>query len=246
MNILVISDLHIDACDRLGTFKWDQSELISHLERMREEYSLEKIILNGDTFDLLKYTREEINSANRLLVDYFSDESFVFINGNHDLINSRGVEFFRIVNSAGQVIHIEHGHNADWFNGSRAGRAISKFGFRVLKRLSGSHHLRNLYFRVVAMEESLNRVPRKYNTLKYLSYALKLLKELDVVILGHTHKLESHHTYYFNRKKRYLNCGSCSLGRFQGIVLDTETLRYDLIKETSETVNRLFRVQIAG
>jgi hypothetical protein len=52
-----------------------------------------------------------------------------------------------------------------------------------------------------------------------------------MVILAHTHKLESHHTYYLNKKKRYLNCGSCSMGRFQGVVLDTETLDYELIKK---------------
>lgn len=38
------------------------------------------------------------------------------------------------------------------------------------------------------------------------------------------------------KKKRYLNTGSCSLGRFQGIVLDTETLKYELIKEVRGSV----------
>ncbi|MDZ7632953.1 MAG: hypothetical protein U5L72_00325 [Bacteroidales bacterium] len=99
---------------------------------------------------------------------------------------------------------------------------------------------------IVAVEESLNSVPRKYNTLKYLTYALNLLKENDMVILAHTHKLESHHTYYLNKKKRYLNCGSCSLGRFQGIVLDTETLRYDLIKATRESVYNLYDIPMVG
>jgi len=111
---------------------------------------------------------------------------------------------------------------------------------------SGFDLLRKVYFGIVAVEESLSTMPRKYNTLKYLTYALNLLKDNDVVILAHTHKLESHHTYYLNKKKRYLNCGSCSLGRFQGIVLDTETLRYDLIKETVESVNKLYVIPMVG
>lgn len=246
MKILVISDLHIDACDRLGTFRWDQKDLIRHLDKMREFYNLEKIICNGDTFELLKYTQEEISGANKMLMDYFRDEDFVFINGNHDILNVSGREYYRITNSSGQVIHIEHGHNADWFNGSGMGRALSKFGFSILRTFSGFELLRKVYFGIVAVEESLNSVPRKYNTLKYLTYALNLLKDNDVVILAHTHKLESHHTYYLNKKKRYLNCGSCSLGRFQGIVLDTETLRYDLIKETRESVDNLYVIPMVG
>lgn len=246
MKILIISDLHIDACDRLGTFRWNQEDLIKHLEKMREFYGLEKIVFNGDTFELLKYTQEEITNANVMLMEYFRNTNFVFINGNHDLLNVNGRESYRITNSKGQVIHIEHGHNADWYNGSGMGRAMSKFGFSVLRTLSGSESLRKIYFWFVAKGESMNKVPRKYNTLKYLSYALKLLKEVDVVILAHTHKLESHHTYYLNKKKRYLNCGSCSLGRFQGIVLDTETLRYDLIKETRESVDNLYVIPMVG
>ena len=93
----------------------------------------------------------------------------------------------------------------------------------------------DIYFRIVAFQEHLYHIPKRYNTLKYLTYALRLLKEHDVVILAHTHKLESHHTYYLNKKKRYLNCGSCSLGRFEGIILDTETLSYDFIKKGKNT-----------
>jgi len=94
----------------------------------------------------------------------------------------------------------------------------------------------DIYFKIVAFDDQINHIPKKYNSIKYLTYALKLLKEHDVVILAHTHKLESHHTYYLNMKKRYLNCGSCSLGRFQAIVMDTETLKYELIKENKEAM----------
>lgn len=245
MNILVVSDLHIDTKDNFGIFQWDEMNIIMHIESIRDLYSIDKIIFNGDIFELLKYSYDDIRKANPLLFRYFADKDFVFIKGNHDVVNSFGVEHFQITNSKGQTIHIEHGHKADWFNGTRIGRTLAMIGLLLLKKLTNSKGMMKLYFRIVALEEQLNHIPKKYNTLKYLTYALRLLKEHDVVILSHTHKLESHHTYYLNKKKRYLNSGSCSLGRFEGIIMNTETLKYELIKETKESVKDLYPLSYA-
>ena len=245
MNILVISDLHIDACDNFGTFQWNESDLISHIEGIRNIFSIDKVILNGDVFELIKYSFEEIKKANPGLIRYFRDNDLIFIRGNHDLINKSAIDYFEITNSTGQTIHIEHGHNADWLNGTRIGRSIGKIGLSVLKRMSHHKWLMDIYFKRVVMEDEINHIPKKYNTIKYLTYALKLLKENDVVILGHTHKLESHHTYYLNKKKRYLNSGACTLGRFQGIIMDTETLKYELIKESKESIKNSYLIHQA-
>jgi len=235
----------MDTGDVFGTFQWDELDLILHFELMREQYGINKIVLNGDVFELMKYTYDEIRRAYPALMNYFWDKDFVFIKGNHDVVNNFGEESYQITNSHGQKIHIEHGHNADWFNGSRFGRAIGKFGFSILKKLSDSKYLMDIYLRIVAIEDAIYHIPKRYNTLKYLTYALRLLKEHDVVILAHTHKLEAHHTYYLNKKKRYLNCGTCSLGRFQGIILDTETLKYELIKETKVSMKDRFQLGYA-
>jgi predicted phosphodiesterase len=240
MNILVLSDLHIDTCDNFGTFQWNEMDLIMQIEGIRDIYSIDKVILNGDVFELFKYTYEDIKKANPILMRYFSDNDFIFIRGNHDIVNESALEHYNITNSHGQTIHIEHGHNADWLNGNRIGRAIGKFGLLLLKRMSHYRSLMNIYFKIVAFEDEINHIPKKYNTIKYLTYALKLLKEHDVVILSHTHKLESHHTYYLNKKKRYLNSGACSLGRFQCIIMNTETLKYELIKESKESIRNSY------
>jgi len=245
MNILVISDLHIDTGDTFGAFQWDEMDFILNLERIRDNYNIDKIIFNGDTFELLKYRFEDIVEANPVLIKYLKDKDFIFIKGNHDIVSSFGVEYYRISNSHGQVIHIEHGHNADWFNGKKVGRAIGKFGFSILKKWSHSKFMMDIYFRIINIQEHINHVPKKYNTIKYLTYALRLLKEHEVVILAHTHKIESHHTYYLTKKKRYLNCGSCSLGRFQGIIMDTETLKYELINETRGSIKELNKIRYA-
>jgi len=238
MNILVLSDLHIDTRDKFGTFQWNEMELIMQIERIRDMYSIDRVIFNGDIFELYKYTFDEIRNANGILMKYFNDKDFIFIKGNHDIVNHFGIDYFQITNNQGQSIHIEHGHNADWLNGTKMGRTLAKFGLLLLKKMSRVKPLMDIYFKIVAFDDQINRIPKRYNTIKYLTYALRLLKEHDVVILAHTHKLESHHTYYLNKKKRYLNCGSCSFGRFQGIVLDTETLKYELIKENQESIRQ--------
>jgi predicted phosphodiesterase len=245
MNILVLSDLHIDPHDSFGIFQWDEIDLIEQIETMKNLYSIDKVIFNGDTFELLKYSFNDIIKANPVLMEYFKNKDFIFIKGNHDIVSTFGLMHFRITNSHGQTIHIEHGHNADWFDGTRFGRTISKFGLSSLKRMSHSRSLMKLYFKIVDLDNQISYIPKRYNTFKYLTYALKLLKEHDVVILGHTHKLESHHTYYLNKKKRYLNSGSCSLGRFQGIVMDTETLKYELIKENKISMKELYQAHYA-
>lgn len=236
MNILILSDLHIDTNDNFGVFQWDDMDFIMCIERIREKHNIEKIILNGDIYELLKYSFDDIKKARPALLNYLINRDFVYIKGNHDLVCDFGLEHYRIENSKGQIIYIEHGHNADWLNGKRIGRVVGRVLFSVLKKLSYSSLMMDLYFRIIRYNDEVNIIPKRYNTITYLTYALNLLKDNDVVILGHTHKLESHHTYYLNKKKRYLNCGSCSLGRFQGIVIDTETLKYELIKETCESM----------
>lgn len=234
MNILVLSDFHMDTRDPLGTFRWDEMDLIENIEKVRSLNNIDKIVFNGDMYELFKYSMDDVVEAYPVLMKYFKNKDFVFIKGNHDMINRKGRLFYRIVNSSGQKIHIEHGHNADWFHGSEFGRALARFGFSIIKRMSHSKSLMKIYFKINTYKDPVNQIPKRYNTIKYLTYALRLLKKYDMVILGHTHKLESHHTYYLYKKKRYLNSGTCSLGRFEGIVLDTETLRYELIKQENE------------
>ncbi|MFQ3675519.1 MAG: hypothetical protein SNJ64_03145, partial [Endomicrobiia bacterium] len=151
---------------------------------------------------------------------------------------------FLLENSKGQTIYIEHGHKADWLNGTKFGRKLSKISLNILKKLVHYPFFLSMYFKIIEFDDQINRIPKKYNSLKYLTYALRLLKDYDVVILGHTHKMESHHTYYLNKKKRYLNCGSCSLGRFQAIVLDTETLQYEFVNLNKQDLFKYSQQQL--
>jgi len=230
MRLLIISDLHIGANNEFGTFEWNVPKFIDTLEWLKKEHGIEKVILNGDIFDLYQNTYEEISRDYSELINYFGGSDFVYIKGNHDAFNKFGLDFYEIENSEGKKIRIEHGHHADFLNGTRFGRFIGKMGYKLLKTIIHIPFVNRTYYQIVERIDDVNRIPRKHNSFKYLEYALKLLKTYDVVVLAHTHKLESHKTYYLNNKKRYFNCGTCSLGRFQAVTLDTETLDHDTIK----------------
>jgi predicted phosphodiesterase len=230
MVILIISDLHIDCGDGFGTFGWKPTRFIKTIDKLIESCGADQVILNGDIFDLYKYTFKQVYKKNFDLISYFNRKNFIYLRGNHDIFNPFAKDFHHITNSKGQSIYIEHGHNADFLNGTRLGRAIGRFAFKILKSAIHIPLIQKLYFKAVEFDDEVNRIPKKYNSYRYLKYALRLLRHYDVVILGHTHKIESHKTYYLNHKKTYLNTGTCSLGRLQAVLLDTETLKYDLVK----------------
>lgn len=245
MNILVLSDLHIDTCDHFGTFQWNEDDFICRLEMTIRKYAIDKVIFNGDVFELAKYRYSDLKKSHPRLISYLENNDFIYIKGNHDIRNKRAKEHYDIINTAGKKIHIEHGHKADWMNGTCIGRFIGKLALKSLKRLSENSTLMKMYYRKVSAHEKLiNETPGNYSTLKYVSYALKLMNTHDVVIFGHTHKLEEHFTSYQDKEKIYLNSGTCSLGRFQCLVFDTETLEYEMVKINNES-GRLKNYRIA-
>ena len=128
VNILVISDLHICNGDEFGTFGWKADEFIAQLEKIKTDLHVEKVFLNGDIYELMKYSFKEIAEANPKLIEYFNRSEFIYIKGNHDVICESGEDFFLIENSEGKSILIEHGHNADFLNGTLLGRFIGNLG----------------------------------------------------------------------------------------------------------------------
>jgi predicted phosphodiesterase len=224
MNLLILSDLHIDNGDSFGTFGWNEQEFINRLEMIRTQFLVDCIVLNGDILELYKYSLREIQTRNSTFIKYMKNKNVVYLRGNHDIRHPDAKNNMLVKNSRGKTIYIEHGHRADFINGTLVGRITGKYFLKFLKILVRWHIARNLYFYVLKQNEGLEF--RTYNSYKYLRYALDLLKKYDVVVLGHTHKMEVHNTYYLDRQKKYINTGSCSFGRFQAILLDTETLEH--------------------
>lgn len=231
MQIMVISDLHLGVPkDGSDIFGWHATDFIATMESVIVQYNVEMVVLNGDIYELYKWDFAEVVEHNRELLAYLYSKKPVYLRGNHDIFNNFGKDHLLILNSSGQTIYIEHGHNADFLNGTRTGRMFGRWMYLLIKALCRFKWFKNLYLAAIAFDDDIQRIPRKYNSFRYLNYALNLLRKYDVVILGHTHKIEYHKTYYLNKKKRYLNCGSCSMGRFQAVILDTETLWYETVK----------------
>jgi len=231
MQIMVISDLHLGVPqEHSDIFGWKSADFIATMESVITQYKVETVILNGDIYELYKHSFDEIARHNSEILAYLYSKKPIYIKGNHDIFNNFGKESLIIRNSAGQTIYIEHGHNCDFLNGTRIGRLFGKWIYLLIKVLCRYEWFKKAYLHLITFDDEVHRIPRKYNSLRYLNYALNLLRKYDVVILGHTHKMEYHKTYYLNKKKRYFNCGSCSLGRFQAIILDTETLWYETVK----------------
>lgn len=230
MNVLVISDLHLGTGDQFGTFEWSNSDFILMMRHIIQTHKVDQVVLNGDVFELYKYRFKDTYRKNRELIRFFKSINAIFIKGNHDFISPLGAFHHTILNSQGKKIYFEHGHEADFLNGTSVGRAIGLGLHMLLKHLISYRWVQRIYFNTIDALEDINQIPRKYNTYRYLKHALKLLRTYDVVVMGHTHKLESHNTYYLNNKKQYCNTGSCTMGRFQGIIVDTESLRVESIK----------------
>jgi predicted phosphodiesterase len=231
MNLLILSDLHLSNNDSFSAFGWDETEFLEKLDTVCTLYSVDQIILNGDIFELCKYRLLDVVKTNIRLLTYFSNNGAFFIRGNHDYNGSQR-EYFCLTNGSGQKIHIEHGHKADFFGGTVFGRFLNDTIFKIMKIFSRFSFTQNLYFNILRRSEGLNH-KRKYDSYNYLNRAHKLLETHDMVILSHTHYMEEHWSFDHFKPKIYLNSGTCSMGRFQGIVLNTETLQYEMIRDFS-------------
>ena len=232
MKLLIVSDLHLSDTDAIGTFGWRQKDFVERMESVRKDNAIDRVILNGDIFDLYKSDFRDIAAKNAPLIDYLKGIHAVFIRGNHDSGLSFGRDHLRIVNCKGEQIHIEHGHRGDFINGTKLGRLMTALFYKILKLGARLSITRLFYFAYLMHDEGLKGLG-KYNSYKYLRYAVKLLRKSDVVVLGHTHKMEVHDTFWKNSKKRYFNSGACTFGRFQGIILNTETLTHSTINVES-------------
>ncbi len=226
MRLLILSDLHIG--NKHNIFQWDDNEFIDKVSSIISQYEIDGVILNGDIYDLYKFTEDEIREQHKEIIEFLSQ--FIYIRGNHDWNWNDGLDNFLITNSKGQKIYFEHGHLQDFLNGFTTGRFIATRLLRILRKLLKFEFVKNIYNNFVDNDsENIH----KHNRLKYIIYAFKLFANYDIVCLGHVHKAEVFKTFDRDERKIYLNSGTCSQGKFQAIVFNTETLEALLIKENN-------------
>ncbi|URA09786.1 metallophosphoesterase [Thermospira aquatica] len=229
MKILVLSDWHLDAKDALGWFGWEEDAFLARLEEVVTHYQPDKIILNGDVFELYRYRKSDIAQAYPGIFRFFQRHSVIFIRGNHDSISHTGLDFYEIHHGERKIL-ILHGHQADFLNGNSVMRALVSLGMKILRLLSYNEWVRQRYLDIYSRIDTKPLDYRRQNDFKYLFYAMKLLdRHYDAVIMGHTHQQEDIVFYHRGKKKYYLNSGTCTRGRFQAIIVDIENWEYILL-----------------
>ncbi len=226
MKILILSDWHLDTRDDLGWFGWKESDFLTQLEDVIARHKPDKIILNGDIFELYRYRKADIARAYPGIFRFFQRYSVVFVRGNHDSISHAGLDYYEIQHGEKRVL-ILHGHQADFLNGNRIMRTLVSLGMKVLRFFSHNDWVRQRYMDIYRRVETKPLDYRRQNDFKYLFYAMRLLdRRYDAVIMGHTHQQEDIVFYQRGRKKYYLNSGTCTRGRFQAILFDIENWHY--------------------
>ena len=233
MKLLILSDLHLDTGDRFSTSDWTSERFIRKIDLIIALYGIDKVVLNGDVFDMINSPMKAIEHAQRDTMTYLKNIGAIFVQGNHDIGYADGLRELVIENSRGATIRIEHGHKAEIFNGTKPGRVFVRVLMKAMKLLTKWNRLHNRYHKEVLIDDAVCGKPA-YRSSDCFKYAHKLLRTNDVVVLGHTHRLEESISYYGDDRKIYLNCGSCTKGKFQGVILDTESLRYELLNDLPE------------
>ena len=219
MRLLIISDLHIGDGSEKDMFGWDEFEFIKMLKYWRPK--VDHIILNGDTFELYKFTMEDIINARPRLVSHIYDNCEL-IKGNHDFLIKAKKKL--VIKTKDFSCLIEHGNSIDGREGFVAGQLLDRFLYILLSTITRIPFINDIYIKIYpTIEKSLmSKYYKDSNDLIFLNYAFKKLFKYDIVVLGHTHTQKIIHTKYEGKYKVYVNCGTCSETNFQGVLLDTE------------------------
>lgn len=226
MKILAISDLHICADKSPDKFQWLDSEFIEKINHYIESYEIEFVVIIGDIYEMYFFDENEIKKEHSLLYSFIEETPWIIpLKGNHDRLtkNKDKIVFDKVF--------FEHGHKGDIYDIPII-NVIADFLHKILDFFN--RHiliLKSIYISKYRkyMENYNNEGAR--NSLKVLKRALKLLEKYDIVVMGHTHVQQILSFNFKDKKKIYVNVGSCSNHKFECAIIDTETLSVELIKE---------------
>ena len=221
MKYLVISDLHLGAGDHADLFLTDDDG--KHVHRDRDDQLLawldsvkyDKLIVNGDAYELWQNKMRHIKKAHPKLVERFNDA--IILIGNHDY-RIFGKSEFEIELSNTKKVLVTHGFQNDPSMTSPWTRVGNWCLGQIQKYIPGSF---------IWLEDKFSVFDKKLINKAY-EYADLKLRTYDFVVFGHTHVFEV--LYYNDRKGYYFNSGSCRFGKFMGVVIDTEKSSVSLIE----------------
>ena len=173
----------------------------------------------NDKYSNMKYSILNFKSINheKLINVFENDPKFIRIVGNHDFSLS-GLYSDEIRTKSGKRVIILHGFQADpWMNNAFV---------RFLVWIVGGFE-RLFFANIDTFATGILRKKGKKSMLKkrQIEYAAELLKTYDIAVLGHTH-------YFgidFTEDGVYANSGTCQNGKLQGIIIDTDTDKVEMV-----------------
>jgi UDP-2,3-diacylglucosamine pyrophosphatase LpxH len=222
MKILIVSDLHIGNGTRSDDFVSNDLGLSSEQIEQRfldflKSQNADKIYLNGDVYELWQSRWKKVNEAHKKLIRVFdNDPKIIRIVGNHDFSLS-GLYSDEFLTKSGKKVIILHGFQADpWMN---------NVFVRFIVWLVGG--LERLISPNIDLWPHMLRRKGKKSMLKehQIKFAAELLKTYDICILGHTH----YHSIDTSEDGVYANTGTCQNAKLQGILLDTDTDKVEMV-----------------
>ncbi len=227
MKILSISDLHICADKSLDKFQWTDVDFIKKIEFYKALYKIDYVVIAGDIYEMYFFEEKEIQEKNQYLYSYLENTPWIIcLKGNHDRLTKHTDKFIY------ENTYIEHGHKGDIYI-IPVVNIIIEFIHKVFDSI-----IRNVpILKKIYMKKYKNYMSGEYenegarDSLRVLKRALRLLEKYDIVVMGHTHVQQTLNFNFKNDKKIYVNTGTCSTHRFEGAIIDTETLSVELINE---------------
>jgi UDP-2,3-diacylglucosamine pyrophosphatase LpxH len=216
MRYLIISDLHLGSGDSADLFLTDDNALKTHREfdanlmKWIDSIPHDRLIVNGDAFELWQNSKSKIKKAHPILYSLLN--TGIILIGNHDY-KIFGKSEYIITLDNGKTILVTHGFQNDPSMTS----PLTRFGNWILGNIQ-----RIIPGSFVWFENRFSSVDKGLVEHAY-KYAKEKLKTYDYVVFGHTHihEKKSFDTGNLNNIN-YYNCGSCKFGKTQGVLIDTE------------------------
>ena len=225
LRLAIISDIHLAAEPRVDEFGHTTDAFQRFLDAL--ESTSDRIYLNGDIFEGLRGRQitpiarrgETLRAASRYrpLVQRLNGPKYRWTVGNHDTTTSEfGIPSSRCLEVDSSTILIVHGHHFDrlerWLPGlSPLVNWVNGWSTRIVGR-DADDGLYRLEAWLLGIREDHKKDAFQRAAVQYARRA-----GAQLVVTGHTHT----GGVFSHPECVYANSGTCSLGRFEWLSIDT-------------------------
>ena len=226
MKILSISDLHVCADKSFDKFQWADKEFIEKIEYYKTLHKIDTVVIAGDVYEMYFFDENEIKEKNPYLYSFLENTPWIVcLKGNHDRLTKHNDKYVY------DKVYIEHGHKGDIYGIPVVNLIVESFHKVLDFLIRNIPALKRFYISKYQKYMSDYEGEGAKDSLRVLKRALRLLERYDLVVMGHTHIQQILDFNFKNSRKIYANTGTCSSHRFEGVIIDTDTLSVELVNE---------------